>query len=109
MPKKFDPDKIPPGVVTATISRFEEISGLGKSTVYSMFATGELEFVYIGKRRLVVMDSYRRLIEARIGQISAKNQANAAPMVAGRWTPASRARAAERRRSRGRDAPDAAA
>ena len=37
--------------------------GVGRTTVYSMIATGELEAFKLGRRRLVKADSIRRLIE----------------------------------------------
>lgn len=49
--------------ITATIRRFTELSGIGRSRVYELLSDGTLESIYVGARRLVVMDSYHRLIE----------------------------------------------
>ena len=50
-------------VITATIPRFREISGLSRSKIYEMLTAGELESIHVGARRLIVVDSYRRLVE----------------------------------------------
>ncbi len=51
--------------MTATVARFGEISGLGKTSIYELIKTGEVKSVRILGRRLIVLDSYRDLI-ARI-------------------------------------------
>jgi excisionase family DNA binding protein len=51
--------------ITASIPEFCRISGLGRSTVYEMLGDGSLDSITIGRRRLILIDSYRRLIEAR--------------------------------------------
>jgi hypothetical protein len=55
--------------ITASIGKFaREIANLGESTVWGMIARGELETINIGKRRLVVVESYRK----RIDELKAK-------------------------------------
>lgn len=49
--------------ITATIPDFRRLSGIGRSRIYELLDTGELESVCVGKRRLILIDSYRRLIE----------------------------------------------
>ena len=49
--------------ITAPVNEFSRLSGLGISTVWQMMKDGRLESVAVGRRRLVVIDSYRRLIE----------------------------------------------
>jgi len=49
-------------VITATISRFREISGISRSRIYEMLDAGELESVHVGARRLILIDSYQRLL-----------------------------------------------
>lgn len=49
--------------ITATVSEFCQISGIGRSLVYEMLANGRLDSILIGKRRLIVLDSYRQLVE----------------------------------------------
>jgi predicted DNA-binding transcriptional regulator AlpA len=39
------------------------VSGISRSRIYELLDAGELESVHIGSRRLVLIDSYRRLIE----------------------------------------------
>jgi hypothetical protein len=50
-------------LITATIDQFRRLSGLGRSRIYEMLTSGELESVHVGARRLILVDSYRRLIE----------------------------------------------
>jgi hypothetical protein len=54
-----------PDPITMPIADFCRASGLSRSKVYQMFDTGELEWIHVGVRRLVLLDSYRRLIEQR--------------------------------------------
>ncbi len=49
--------------ITAPVDKFCVLSGLGKNTVYQMIGDGRLASIKIGRRRLVVVDSYRRLIQ----------------------------------------------
>ena len=49
--------------ITATIPEFRRISGIGRSRIYELLDAGELESIHIGSRRLILIDSYRRLIE----------------------------------------------
>jgi excisionase family DNA binding protein len=51
-------------IITSRIDDFSRLSGIGRSKVYEMIAAGEIESVYIGGRRLIVVDSWRRLVEA---------------------------------------------
>jgi predicted DNA-binding transcriptional regulator AlpA len=50
-------------IITATIPEFRRISGISRSRIYELLDAGEIESVHIGARRLVLIDSYRRLIE----------------------------------------------
>jgi excisionase family DNA binding protein len=50
--------------ITTTISEFSKLSGLGRSTVYLMLSSGELEGIRVGGRRLIVIDSWRRFVAA---------------------------------------------
>jgi hypothetical protein len=57
------------GTITATIKRFSEISGIGRSKIYELLADHSLESIYVGGRRLILIDSYRRLIDrGRLGK-----------------------------------------
>src|SRR5215471_12267590 len=55
--------EIPSYTISASVKDFARISGLGESTVWAMIHDGRLESIAIGRRRLVLIDSYRRLIE----------------------------------------------
>jgi hypothetical protein len=49
--------------ITATIGEFTRLTGLGRSTIYSLIGAQRLDSFRIGKRRLIVLASYGRLIE----------------------------------------------
>jgi hypothetical protein len=51
--------------ITATIPEFRRLSGIGRSRIYELLDAGEIESIYLGTRRLILIDSYRRLIERR--------------------------------------------
>jgi excisionase family DNA binding protein len=51
-------------IITARIEDFCRLAGIGRSKVYEMIATGEIESVHLGGRRLIVVDSWRRLVAA---------------------------------------------
>ena len=55
-------------IITATVSDFSRMSGLGVSTVWKLIADQQLETINIGKRRLVVIASYRRLVERKLAE-----------------------------------------
>jgi predicted DNA-binding transcriptional regulator AlpA len=50
-------------IITTTIAEFRRLSGISRSRIYELLDAGEIESVHIGARRLVVVESYRRLIE----------------------------------------------
>jgi hypothetical protein len=50
-------------IITASIAEFSRLSGIGRTRVYELIGDGSIDSILIGKRRLVVIDSYRRLIE----------------------------------------------
>jgi hypothetical protein len=54
---------IPTDQITAPVNEFSRLSGLGISTIWNMVRSGELDSITIGRRRLVVIDSYRKLVE----------------------------------------------
>jgi hypothetical protein len=56
--------------ITATIPEFVRLSGIGRTRVYELLNAGELEYVEFGRRRLIVIGSYRRLIERHLAQTS---------------------------------------
>ena len=50
-------------IITAPIPAFCRLTGLGRTKIYEMLADGSLDSITIGKRRLIVVELYRRLIE----------------------------------------------
>src|SRR5580700_11373072 len=50
-------------LITTTVAEFCRISGMGHSKLYELLAAGTLASIKIGKRRLIVVDSYRKLID----------------------------------------------
>jgi hypothetical protein len=55
--------------ITATIKSFLELSGIGRSKLYELLADGSLESIYVGTRRLVLLDSYHRFIECQRAKV----------------------------------------
>jgi excisionase family DNA binding protein len=51
------------GIITATIPEFRRLTGISRSRIYELLDAGEIESVHIGARRLIIVESYRRLIE----------------------------------------------
>ena len=49
--------------ITAPVGEFCRLAGIGRTLCYAMLADGRLASILIGKRRLVVLDSFRQLIE----------------------------------------------
>ena len=45
------------------VQQFLVAAGFGRTKLYDLLCSGELDSVVIGRRRLILMDSYRRLIE----------------------------------------------
>jgi hypothetical protein len=62
--------------ITASVAEFCRLSGIGRSSAYQMIANGSIDSVTIGRRRLVILDSYRHLIARR-----QKEQAAGAPLI----------------------------
>jgi hypothetical protein len=68
--------EIPSDIISTSVAEFSRISGLGQSTVWAMIHDGRLESIAIGRRRLVLVDSYRQLIKAqRAPQDARRNHA----------------------------------
>jgi hypothetical protein len=56
--------------ITANVRAFCAMSGLGKTKVTEMIADGTLDSVLIGGRRLILVESYRRLVRAALDRAS---------------------------------------
>jgi hypothetical protein len=52
-------------VISAPINEFCVLSGLGRTKIYELLNTGDLASIKIGNRRLILLDSYRQLIDRR--------------------------------------------
>src|SRR5215469_12576713 len=61
------PGGVEPDLITASIQQFIKISGLGTTTIYRLLNEGVLESVNVGRRRLILIDSYRRYVERNRG------------------------------------------
>jgi hypothetical protein len=72
--------------ITATIPEFRRLSGIGRSRIYELLNAGELESIHLGARRLIVIDSYRRLLTklqaAEVGQCRRPAEATRAARTA---------------------------
>jgi len=49
--------------ITVTIGNFCKLTDIGRSKTYELLASGVLDSLKIGKRRLIILDSFRKLIE----------------------------------------------
>jgi hypothetical protein len=49
--------------ITSTVAQFVKRSGLGRTKVYEMLAAGELESAKLGATRVIIEESYRRLLD----------------------------------------------
>ena len=49
--------------MTVPLGEFVELSGIGRTAVYGMMQSGELKSVTLGKKRMVIVASYRELLE----------------------------------------------
>jgi hypothetical protein len=54
-------------MITTLVSQFCQMTGTGRTRLYELLNDGFLDSIRIGKRRLIVLDSYRRLIEQQRG------------------------------------------
>ena len=50
--------------ITCSVKEATELTGLGKTTLYSLLAEGKITSVTIGAKRLIHVESLRRLLEA---------------------------------------------
>ena len=71
-------DTISDRIITTPVGEFCRLSGLGRTKVYELLGDGTLTSITIGKRRLIVLDSYRSLIERQGSLAPAKLPAGAA-------------------------------
>jgi excisionase family DNA binding protein len=68
--------------ITTTISNLCRLTGCGRSKTYELLAEGTLESIKIGKRRLIVLDSYRQLMERqRVTEATARIKESRGPAL----------------------------
>jgi excisionase family DNA binding protein len=53
-------------LITATIPEFSRVSGIGRTKIYELLDEGKLQAIKIGKRRLIVIRSYKRMVEEQV-------------------------------------------
>ena len=93
-------------VITASIGDFCRLSGIGRTKVYELLGEGNLESISIGRRRPIVLDSYRRLIQSQRSGIG-QDQTIAHVTDRNCGSRASRSRPADSRRTTGDSRGDA--
>jgi len=49
--------------LTVTVDSAKKALGVGRTTLYSLIATNQLETIKIGRRRLIKADSIRALVD----------------------------------------------
>ncbi len=54
-----------PQYITPSVPQFLAVAGIGRTMLYELIGAGEIESVKIGKRRLIVVQSYLDLLERR--------------------------------------------
>ena len=70
--------------ISASISEFCALSGLGRTKVYELLGNGSIDSFYCGKRRLIILDSYHRFVERQRAAAPAHRAAIQAPPVSHR-------------------------
>lgn len=50
------------GLISLSMRQAEEASGLSRRTLYERISAGELESVTVGRKRLILTDSLRKMI-----------------------------------------------
>jgi hypothetical protein len=105
--------ELPAEIISAPVKEFSRISGLGESTIWAMIHDGRLESIAIGRRRLVLIESYRRLIEQQRAAPPRDARRNSAvpPLGSNRRgaVPSSVTNAGAKTKRRGRSGPETAA
>jgi predicted DNA-binding transcriptional regulator AlpA len=48
------------------MGEFIELSGIGRSCVYAMLRSGELKSITLGKKRMILVSSYKEILERAI-------------------------------------------
>jgi excisionase family DNA binding protein len=51
--------------ITYSIDEFMQASSLGRTTVYELLGSGQLDSVKVGRRRIIPADSVRAFLESR--------------------------------------------
>ena len=72
-------DTITETPITVTIDKFLRLSGFGRSKTYELLADDTLESIKIGKRRLIILESYHRLIERQRAECATRTGDAPAP------------------------------
>jgi hypothetical protein len=79
---------IAPWPITTTVPGLMQLSNLGESKVRELMRVGPLETVVIGGRRLIVVASYLRMVEAELaGPPKDARHNNAVPAPGSRFAP----------------------
>jgi excisionase family DNA binding protein len=50
--------------ITCSVAEAQRLTGLGKTTIYSLLGDGKITSVRVGTKRLIHVDSLRRFLEA---------------------------------------------
>lgn len=50
--------------ITCSVKEATDLTGLGKTTIYSLMDAGKITSIKIGTKRLIHVDSLKRLLEA---------------------------------------------
>ena len=72
-------------IITAPIQEFCRISGIGRSKTYELLDEGKLQSIKIGKRRLIVVRSWKQLVEEKLAAAAQARLMQYEP--AAKWPP----------------------
>jgi excisionase family DNA binding protein len=65
---------VPYDIISRPPAEFCRMTGIGLTKLYEMLKKGELQSVTIGKRRLILLDSWRNYVSEHLGAPSATKE-----------------------------------
>ena len=66
--------RVPSDIISIPVTEFCRMTGLGTTKIYELLNSGELQSVSIGKRRLVLMDSWRAYVAEHLSAPTATKE-----------------------------------
>jgi hypothetical protein len=90
--------------ITCTVAGFRAVSGLAPSSTWKLIASGALETIVLGRRRLILVSSWERLVKSQqaLGPGDARRNTTAASLGSTVARPAPQPEVPPQKRGRGR-------